>query len=153
MFREEWRAPQALVNGRRRIALTGIGGELAARAEDVREQADAVEVILHAGQHDYAAKSQPGGQHLWNGSSRAPVALLLRDKNNFADLTGLARQRAVICTNGLHVLYPAVKLADGTLIAGHRGIMTDGDFVTTKVTFNGMRLYPGFPFWPATDGA
>jgi hypothetical protein len=94
------------------------------------EDAQKVQVVAHEGRPD-----------IWNGLSQAPAAILLRDKNNFADLTGLAKLRAIVRTDSLHVLYPIVKLADGTLIAGHRGITTDGNFVSTEVAFNGMRWY------------
>ena len=94
------------------------------------EQAQKVQVSIHEGRPD-----------LWTGMTPAPVAVLLRHKTSLADLTGLARLRAIVRTDALHVLYPAVKLADGTLLAGHRGITTDGNFVSTEVAFTGMRWY------------
>ena len=45
----------------------------------------------------------------------------LRDKTNFADLTGLARIRWVTRTSGFHVVRPVVKLADGTWLVGDYG--------------------------------
>ena len=34
-----------------------------------------------------------------------------------------------------------MKLADRTLIAGSRGVSTDGEFIQTEVAFGGMRWY------------
>ena len=51
----------------------------------------------------------------------SPVAITLRDKRNYVDLTGLARLRWMVRTNAIHTLHPVVKLADGTLLVGNRG--------------------------------
>ena len=56
--------------------------------------------------------------HVWTGLSDAPVIVALRDKNNFADLTGLARIRWVTKVSGLHKIHPAIKLANGTWLVG-----------------------------------
>jgi hypothetical protein len=56
--------------------------------------------------------------HVWTGLSAAPVIVALRDKNNFADLTGLARIRWVTKVSGLHKVHPAIKLANGTWLVG-----------------------------------
>src|SRR5216110_1603108 len=52
--------------------------------------------------------------HLWTGMCTTPCAIALRDKNNYADLTGLARIRWVTKVSGFHQVRPIVKLADGT---------------------------------------
>ena len=44
-------------------------------------------------------------------------------------------------TNAIHLLHPVVKLADGRLIVGDRGITTHGEFLTVEVAFSGMRWY------------
>ena len=93
------------------------------------------------GEHAYAVQvivNHEGRQDLWTGMSPAPVAMLLRDKRNFVDLTGLARLRAIVRTDSLHVLFPAIKLANGTLAVGSREISTDGDFLMTEVGFVGQ---------------
>jgi hypothetical protein len=50
-------------------------------------------------------------------------ALALRDKNNYADLTGLAKIRWLTKVSGFHQIRPIVKLADGTWLVGDH---TDG---------------------------
>ena len=57
------------------------------------------------------------------------------------DLTGLARLRWMVRTSSIHTLYPVVKLADGSYLAGNRGISTDGEFLLVEVVFAGMRWY------------
>ncbi len=43
----------------------------------------------------------------------SPVAVTLRDKRNYVDLTGLARLQWMVRTNAIHTLYPVVKLPTG----------------------------------------
>ena len=78
---------------------------------------------------------------LWNGMAASPVAVTLRDRRNYVDLTGAARLRWIVRTNAIHMLHPVVKLADGRLIVGDRGITTHGEFLTIEVAFDGMRWY------------
>jgi len=87
------------------------------------------------------AAEHEGRVDLWNGLSTSPVAVTLRDKRNYVDLTGLARLRWIVRTNAIHTLYPVVKLADGTLAVGNRAITTNGDFLTVEVAFSGMTWY------------
>ena len=54
--------------------------------------------------------------HLWTGMCTTPCAFTLRDKGNFADLSGLARIKMVTKTSGFHKVNPIVKLADGTML-------------------------------------
>lgn len=90
--------------------------------------------VVRAARHE-------GRIDLWTGMSTSPVALTLRDKRNYVDLTGLARLRWIVRTNAIHTLYPVVKLADGTLLAGNRGISTDGEFLQVEVAFGGMKWF------------
>jgi hypothetical protein len=62
--------------------------------------------------------------HLWSGTCTSPCAATLKDKANFADLTGLARIRWNTKMSGFHKIRPIVKLADGTWLVGDRA---DGD--------------------------
>ena len=78
---------------------------------------------------------------LWNGMAASPVAITLRDRRNYVDLTEAARLRWIVRTNAIHLLHPVVRLADGRLIVGDRGITTHGEFLTVEVAFAGMRWY------------
>lgn len=87
------------------------------------------------------AAEHEGRVDLWNGLATSPVAVTLKDKRNFIDLTGLARLRWIVRTNAIHTLYPVVKLADGTLAIGNRAVTTNGDFLTVEIAFAGMTWY------------
>ena len=78
---------------------------------------------------------------LWNGMASSPVAVTLRDRRNYVDLTDASRLRWIVRTNAIHLLHPVVKLADGQLIVGDRGINTHGEFLTVEIAFSGMRWY------------
>jgi hypothetical protein len=78
---------------------------------------------------------------LWTGMASSPVAITLRDRNNFVDLTDAARLRWIVRTNAIHLLYPVVRLADGRMIVGDRAINTHGEYLTVEVAFSNMRWY------------
>jgi hypothetical protein len=78
---------------------------------------------------------------LWNGMTTSPTAITIRDRRNLVDLTGAARLRWILRTNAIHPLHPVVRLADGRLIVGDRGINTFGEFLSTEIAFIGMRWY------------
>jgi hypothetical protein len=78
---------------------------------------------------------------LWTGVASSPVAVTVRDRRNYADLTGAARLSWIVRTNAIHTLYPVVRLADGALIVGDRPITTYGEFLRVEVAFSGMRWY------------
>ena len=132
MFKEEWKQPPytgELNDATRRVtqaAITNPGLELKIYGETAKE----IGVYNHENRFD-----------LWTGMATGPVAIMLRDKANFADLTGLARLRALVRTQSLHILYPIAKLADGTMVAGSKGINTDGDFISAEVSFAGGRWF------------
>ncbi len=132
LFKEEWKQPPvtgALNDENRRVtpdAITNPRLELKVYGADAKN----VLVYEHEGRHD-----------LWTGMVTSPVAILVRDKGNFVDVTGLARLRAILRTSSLHVVHPVVKLADGTYLAGSRQISTDGEFLQTEVAFGGQRWF------------
>ena len=78
---------------------------------------------------------------LWNGMASSPVAVTVRDRRNYVDLTGAARLRWILRTNAIHAMNPVVRLADGRLIVGDRSINTYGEFLTVEIAFTGMRWY------------
>ena len=78
-----------------------------------------------------SAKDENNPIHLWTGLCSTPCAVALRDKSNFADLTGLARIRWVTKMSGFHQVRPIVKLADGTWLVGDH---TDGSVADWQVS-------------------
>jgi hypothetical protein len=132
LFKEDWRIPKH---------------EGAATDENTRftpevATSDRIEAKLYGpGSAPVRAAEHEGRVDLWNGLATSPVAVTLRDKRSYLDLTGLARLRWIVRTNAIHTLYPVVKLADGTFAAGSRGITTDGDFLAVEIAFTGMKWY------------
>lgn len=90
--------------------------------------------VVRAAEHE-------GRIDLWTGMATSPVAITVRDRRNYVDLTDAARLRWIVRTNAIHLLHPVVKLADGRLIVGDRGISTHGEFLQVEVAFSGMRWY------------
>jgi hypothetical protein len=127
LFKEEWRIPKH---------------EGPATDENTRFSSDVVtndriEAKLYGpGSVPVRAAEHEGRVDLWNGLATSPVAVTLRDKRNFVDLTGLARLRWIVRTNAIHTLYPVVKLPDGTL-----AVTTDGDFLAVEIAFTGMKWF------------
>ena len=73
-----------------------------------------------------SAQDENNPTHLWTGMCTTPCAVALREKNNYADLTGLARIRWVTKVSGFHQVRPIIKLGDGTWLVGDH---TDGSTV------------------------
>ena len=132
MFKEEWRlpphegaptyenmrfTPAVAANDRLEAKVYGTGASVVRAAE-------------HEGRID-----------LWTGLATSPVAVTLRDKRNYMDLTGLARLRWMVRTTAIHTLYPVVRLADGTYMVATHGITTDGEFLQVEVAFVGMQWF------------
>jgi hypothetical protein len=59
--------------------------------------------------------------NLWTGVCQTAVAVTLRDRRSYVDLTGLARIRWLTRVSGFHVVRPVVKLADGNWFVGDYG--------------------------------
>jgi hypothetical protein len=133
LFKEEWKQPPytgTLNDENRRVtqaAVTNPKLELKLYGADAQN----IGVYVHEGRLD-----------LWSGITTSPTAVTLRDKTSYFDLTGLARLRWIVRTNALHTVYPIVKLADGTMAAGSRGVSTDGEYIESEVSFGGtMRWF------------
>jgi len=132
VFKEEWREPQ----------YEGERTDVNQRFTPYVVTNDHIEAKLYGTDAQVIRAAQHEGRiDLWTGMSTSPVALTLRDKRNYLDLTGLARLRWIVRTNAIHTLYPVVKLADGALIVGDRGITTNGEFLAVEVAFTGMKWY------------
>lgn len=132
LFKEEWKQPPytgALNDENRRVTQAAVSNpklELKLYGADAKN----IGVYSHEGRLD-----------LWNGVVTSPIAVTLRDKTSYIDLTGLARLRWIVRTQALHVLHPVLKLADGTYIAGSHTVSTEGDYIQTEVAFGNQRWY------------
>ena len=132
LFKEEWREPP----------YKGERDDVNQRFTPSVVTNDRIEAKLYGpDSHVIRAAQHEGRIDLWTGLATSPVAVTLRDKRNYVDLTGLARLRWVVRTNAIHTLYPVVKLADGTMVVGNRGISTDGEFLQVEVAFGDMKWF------------
>ena len=132
LFKEQWREPK----------YEGERTDLNQRFTPYVVTNDRIEAKLYGPDSKVVRAAEHEGRiDLWTGLATSPVALTLRDKRNYVDLTGLARLRWMVRTNAIHTLYPVVKLADGTMIVGTRGISTDGEFLEVEVAFGGMKWF------------
>ena len=68
-----------------------------------------------------------------------PCAATLRDRNNYVDLTGLAKIRWVTRVSGFHKLRPVVKLADETFWVGNHADGEISDYHETEFSFSDLR--------------
>jgi hypothetical protein len=86
-----------------------------------------------------AAGDENNPIHLWTGLVEGPTAVTLRDKANYADLTGLARIRWLIKVSGFHQVHPIVKLANGTWLVGDHADGSIADWHEHEFSLNEVR--------------
>jgi hypothetical protein len=81
-----------------------------------------LELKLYGAGKDILVNGTAGNERnpirLWTGVCSANCAAALRDKNNYADLTGHSRIRWITRTSGFHFVHPILKLAGGTWLVG-----------------------------------
>jgi hypothetical protein len=77
--------------------------------------------------------------HIWTGLCAQPCAMAVREKNNYVDLTGMAKIRWVTKVSGLHQVHPILKLADGTWLLGEHSDGSVFDYHTTDFTLSESR--------------
>jgi hypothetical protein len=105
-FRETWKQTPAggeHPTGQDQVASANLELKLYGDGKDVQET---------------GVDNTPNPVHLWTGLCTTPCAVALRDKDNYADLTGLAMIRWNVKIDGFHMLRPIIKLADGTWLIG-----------------------------------
>jgi hypothetical protein len=87
--------------------------------------------------------------NLWTGVCMTPVAVTLRDRARYVDLTGLARIRWVTRVSGFHLVRPLVKLADGNWFVGDYGegapsanstLFLDSEFALSSVRWRPLDI-------------
>ena len=77
--------------------------------------------------------------NLWTGLATSPIAATLKDKNNYVDLSGLAKIRWVTRASAFHVVRPVVKLADGTGLIGEHADANTTTFLQSEFSLYGLR--------------
>ena len=102
-----------------------------------------LELKLYGPNHDVLIAGSPTNEtnppHVWTGSCTSACAVALRDKNNFADMTGLARMKWLSKMSGFHEIRPIVKLASGTWLVGEHADGNNVDWLINDFSISGMR--------------
>jgi len=75
----------------------------------------------------------------WSGTCEGPCAVALRDKNNYVDLTGLAKIRWTTRVSGFHKLRPILKLSDGNWLVGDHADGEISDYHMTEFSISDLR--------------
>ncbi len=129
-FREEWK--QSPAGGEHPVDLTG---SLSNPNLELKLYGPTGKEILLTG----AATDENNPIHAWMGMCTTPCGFALKEKTNFADLSGLARIRAVTKMSGFHQVRPIVKLADGTWLVADRAEGIQEDWLETDISLAGAR--------------
>ena len=66
-------------------------------------------------------------------------AAAIRDKNNYLDLSGLAKIRWFDRVSGMHRVHPMVKLADGTWLVSEHADGSEFDYHVSEFTLSEFR--------------
>jgi hypothetical protein len=99
-----------------------------------------------------AATDENNPTHLWTGMCTGPCGFTLRDKSNFADLTGLAQVKMVTKVSGLHKVNLIVKLADGTMLVGDKGEGSTADWLENNLAISELKWLKVDPERMVTTG-
>ena len=123
-FREEWKQGPA-------------GGEHPVSAASLANPNLELTPIVPAGQILLTGNSGDDNNptHVWLGLCTTPCGLALRNKQNLADLTGLARIRWTTKMSGYHQIRLVLKLADGTWLVGDRADGSPRDWLVSEIAF------------------
>ena len=78
--------------------------------------------------------------------------MTLRDKANYADLSGLARIRWNTKMSGYHQIRPMVKLADGNVYVGDRADGSTRDWIVSEISFADLKWLKVDPARAVTTG-
>jgi hypothetical protein len=102
-----------------------------------------LELKLYGDGKDIQETGEQGNEgnpiHLWTGLCTTPCAATLRDKDNYVDLTGIAKIRWVTKVSGFHKVHPVIRLADGTMLVGDHADGVVGDWLQSEFLVSDVR--------------
>jgi hypothetical protein len=78
---------------------------------------------------------------IYTGPCMTPCALAIRNRNNYVNLTGLAKVRWRTKQTGFHMLRPIIKLADGTWLVGDHAEGPSVDWRETEFALADVRWH------------
>jgi hypothetical protein len=127
-FREEWKQGPG-------------GGEHPVTAAALGNPNLDLTLIVPAGQIMLTGNSGDDNNptHVWLGLCTTPCGLALRNRQNLADLTGLARIRWTTKMSGFHQIRPILRLADGTWVVGDRADGSARDWLMSEIAIADLR--------------
>jgi hypothetical protein len=140
-FKEEW----ANANGQEQ-ALTQQG--VANANLELKLYGPSAKEFLIAG----SPTNETNPPHPWNGMCTSPCGLMLRDKTQMVDLTGLARIKWVTKMSGFHQVRPMVKLADGSVYVADLADGSTVDWQEREISLSGLRWVKLDPERAVTTG-
>ena len=127
-FKEEWK--QTLTGGQHPITPDAVSNPNL----ELKFYGPAKDMLING-----VAGSESDPIRLWTGTCALPCGATLRDKQNYVDLTGLAKIRWVTRVSGLHKLRPMIKLADGTLLVGNHADGELSDYHETEFSISDVK--------------
>jgi len=77
--------------------------------------------------------------NIWTGMCTTPFAATLRDKNNYVDLSGLAKVRWATRASGFHAVRPLIRTANGSFFVGDYVDASLTTFLESEFAFAGLR--------------
>ncbi|MSR36003.1 MAG: hypothetical protein EXR95_05070 [Gemmatimonadetes bacterium] len=77
--------------------------------------------------------------HVFNGLCQITCALLVSDKDNYVDLSGLGKVRLVSFINGLHQVRVVLRLGDGTMLMSDQVIGPSSDYRVSELVMRDIR--------------
>ena len=133
-FREEWKQ-------------TAKGGEHPVTPADAVANPDLTLNLLGPTGNEMLMTGAAGDEnnpiHLWTGMCTTPCAFTLKNKNSYADLTGLARIRLVSKMSGFHQVRPLIKTADGVWLVGDQAEGSLSDWLESEIPVSDSPLAAG----------
>jgi hypothetical protein len=131
-FREDWKLDPTVPNVGPEQEHTIGQGDLTNPNLDVKMYGDKIgPVVVFQGNDDIT--------FVMTLLCTANCAVTLRDKNNYVDLTGLAKIKWRTKENGYHFLHPIVKLANGTWLVGDHAVGYSTDWVESEIAVIDLR--------------
>jgi hypothetical protein len=133
LFREDWTPPNPNLElkvygpSSKQMQLPGQGGQ---PQDNQNRAADPGRIPGNGG------RMPP---HLWTGMCEQVCAAAIRDKNNYLDLSGLAKIRWFDRVSGMHHIHPMVKLADGTWLVSEHEDGSEFDYHLSEFTLSEFR--------------
>jgi len=140
-FKEEWSNPTGQEQALTQQGVSNPNLELKLYGPSAKE-------FLLAG----SPTNETNPPHPWTGMCTTPCGLMLRDKTQMVDLTGLSRIKWVTKMSGFHQVRPIVKLADGSVYVADMADGSTVDWQEREFSLSGLKWMKLDPEKAVTTG-